>query len=227
MFKNSRYISFITFLWMVPFQPYGQVKKDTAFLHRAFENGSYHAIFLANKNSPFHDEVSEGFKIDTFTYNSFVRDLKDSGNSIRNFEINFNQDWYSLHQYKQKYYAYLPSEPYVNSYIRITDSTVILNDFNDGLIPALIQKLEWLDAKTLKIHTAAVYKEYSVLIFHFLNVARDLSVIEFPYKDKKIRFRLSASKDRLKKYPIIVNYCPDARVHEWEFEKPKFEALLK
>ncbi|RYE56821.1 MAG: hypothetical protein EOP48_07175 [Sphingobacteriales bacterium] len=115
----------------------------------------------------------------------------------------------------------------MNDYIRITDSTVIVNSFSDGLIPALIQKIEWLDAKTLKIHTAAVYKEYSVIIFHLLNEARDLSVIEFPYMDKKIRFSLSASKDRLKKYSIIVNYCPDARVHEWEFEEPDFKALLK
>ncbi|HUC80104.1 MAG TPA: hypothetical protein VMR70_04275 [Flavisolibacter sp.] len=217
----------ILILLIVPVNSYCQGRKDTTFLHRAIENGEYHAIFLDRENSSYHNELSEGFVIDTFIYNDILQNLKDSGKRMSYFPIGLDRDWYSLHQYKQKYYAYLPSEPYVNLYIRITDSTIIMNDFNDGLIPAFIQNIEWVNAKTLKIYSAGLYKEHSVIIFHFLTTAKNLAVVEFPNADEKFRFNLLATKKKLKDYPIIVNHSPNGRAHEWEFERIDFEALLK
>src|SRR5437773_681311 len=86
-----------------------QPKKDTSFLLRQITEGEYQAIFIENSQSHWHNEIIRRIKIDTFYYNREIQFLKDSGNGIiHSFKFNIPMEWYSLHQYKNKNFAYLP-----------------------------------------------------------------------------------------------------------------------
>lgn len=128
---------------------------------------------------------------------------------------------------QKKYYAYIPSEPYFNTYLKLSDSTLTLNYFNDGCIPALLQKVKWINNKTVQIRTKSLYVEDSIVVFHFLDDSKTISVLEFPLRKNKRRFQLMVAKKNLNKFPLIVNYCPNNRCSEWNFDPPNFKSLIK
>lgn len=201
---------------------------DTVFLFRERFDSSYHAIYIDKKKSPFYQTISKHITIDPDVYKTSIQQLSDSGRiKTRHFNIDVFPEWYSLYLYKNKYYVYSPSEPYTNTYIKISDSTIVLNNFNDGCIPALLSNIDRINNKTLEIVTSGLYREDSKIIFHFLTKKKDVAVVEFPLREENKGYLLMVAKNSLRRFPIIVNYCMTNRVKEWEFDKPDFKKIIE
>jgi len=49
-----------------------------------------------------------------------------------------------------------------------------------------------------------------------------MAIIEFPKRNNKRRFQLMVTRNNLNRYPLIVNYCPNHRCPEFDFETPSF-----
>ncbi len=120
LLKQSLSFTFLAGIFLlITLSVCGQIRKDTLFLYRKISANDYQAIFIDNKKSHLYNEIVRNITIDTFNYNSVFQGLKDSVNgTIYTFKLNIPTEWCSLHQYKKKYYAYLPSEPYFNTYLR-------------------------------------------------------------------------------------------------------------
>ena len=209
------------------FSQRGFSQKDTAFLYREVREDWYQAIYKAKNHSSLYNSLAKGFRIRPDYYNEVLQQIKDSsGGSVKHLKINFPDEWYSLHQYKGKTYFYLPAEPHVNTFMKISDSTLILNYFNDGCIPALLQKVDVINPQKLIISTYSLYKEESQIIFHFFTGKRDIAVVEYPLREKN-KFELMAAKKSLSKYPLIVNFCRNGACNEWTFDTIDYKKLLR
>ncbi|HEX8333647.1 MAG TPA: hypothetical protein VF622_13585 [Segetibacter sp.] len=205
-----------------------QGKSDTTIIAR-YKEEDYHVVFEDRKGSSFYEGILKGVEVDTFQYNRVLQEIKDSFNiSIKRFSLPLKREWVSLNVYKDKYYAYAPSEPWVNLHFAFTDSTVIINFFNDGYIPSIIQSITNKDG-SIVLNIKALYyydDEYSKIIVHFLLKQKDIAIIAFPLKQGEGRYHLVGAKEKIRSFPIIVNYCPGRRCAEWQFEKPDYKMLL-
>lgn len=199
--------------------------QDTSYLLRKHVDGGNHLVFITNALSS-RLEIINLITVDSAIYNQTIKTFNDSGFVQGLYRMNVHSDWYSLHRYKNQHYLYVPSEPYVNMYIGINDSTLVMNYFNDGCIPALIRGFGWKDSRTLKIATTSIYQEDSVVIFHFVGPLQDVAVVEFPYRAKDRRYHLLVSKNSMQKFPVIVNNCDGFRCAEWVFEQEDYEVLI-
>jgi hypothetical protein len=92
---------------------------------------------------------------------------------------------------------------------------------------SIIETINYRKGGSIEINTKGLHKEYAQLLIHFLSKQMDVAIIEFPLKNKENRYHLVCAKDSIKRYPIIVNYCPGRRCDEWQFDKPDFALLLK
>jgi hypothetical protein len=202
-------------------------KKDTTFLLREWQDGTYRVIYVAGKNTGLHQRIPEFLSIDTAVYQRMITQLKDSGVVARKFDMPVANEWYSLHWYKGKAYTYLPSEPYTNLSLKWSDSALVLNYFDEGHVPALIQQVEWKGPAKLSITTKSLYPTEEQVVLHFLSPKKDVMVLEFPLRPLDRRYHYMVARKSLQRYPLIVNSCPDRRCREWEFEQPPYSKLLR
>lgn len=199
---------------------------DTTFLLKEESPDGDRRVFIS-KDSQDYSRIFERIVIDSLVYQETLTALNGATSLSKHLALGMNTDWFSLYQYRNNSYVYLPSEPYANLYIGINDSTVVLNYYNDGCVPAILIGRRWIDSSTLELQTTSIYSEDSIIIFHFLNSARDEAVVEFPNR-KKIdsRMHLLISKTSLQKYPVIVNQCDSARCVEWKFDEINFKKIV-
>lgn len=204
---------------------YGQGKSDTTFLMRELDTNGYRAVFFDKRNSRYHHQIIKSFMIDS---SLFSGNLKVDGSDLKKEAIKAEYstvgEWISIYLYNQIAYAYSPSEPYFNLYINVKDNLVILDDFNNGLVPSFIVESKILNSSKITYKLDGLDTTYSQLIFHFLNNDKSIAVVEFPLS--KNRFYLVARKQQFFELPIIVNYCPLNRCKEWDFDKIDFHKLL-
>lgn len=227
-----KFLITVVLLLLVIIQPAnGQAKRDTAFLLREFIDGSiYHSIYVENdRKSPYYDNIRNYIAIDRNVYDRTFKYLKDSlsGKVNKNSLKSLDRNWYSLHQFKNKYYVYAASEPYVNTWIGITDSTITLNYFDDGVVPAIIKHAKWINASTIHFTLISIHETDKIIKMHIIDAARGIAIFEFPLSPPDKRYQLMVSANRMQKFPVIINYCKEGRVPEWEFDKPGFRKLLK
>ncbi|MDP1764843.1 MAG: hypothetical protein Q8L07_13250 [Sediminibacterium sp.] len=224
-------INKVTFLIVLIFsvaEVNAMATKDTSFLAKEFLNGAYHVVFIDhNRQSAFYKQIQNLIPLDTVLYNKTLNELYSGGSkpNTKFQSIGIDRDWYSLHQYKGKYFAYAPSEPYYNIWLRITDSTVLLNYFNDGVLPAIIKNSKW-ENNNLVIETISKYETDTIIKIHVINSAKGIAILEFPKRPNESKYSLIVSSRRIRNFPIIVNYCAEQRAAEWKFDDPNFINLL-
>jgi hypothetical protein len=221
------FISSIFFISCNNEQKKGSIVVDTTFLAK-YDGPEYHAVFIDKKESYFYNQILSAVKINSSEYSNAIAAITESSKiDINRFSIPLKTEWVSLHIYKEKFYVYSPSEPWVNLHLAFNDSTVIMNFFNDGYLPSLIEKFKYREDGSIEIKTKGLYREYSQIIISFLSKQKDIAIIEFPLAKIEGRYNLMCAKGKIKNYPIIVNHCPTQRCFEWQFDKPDFDSLLK
>lgn len=205
-----------------------QKKPDSTFLLREFlPDGSYHAVFVQpNKNSEYKNDVLGHF--DSNVVFQQLKELKDStGISVIRHSIPaaIKKTWYSLYLYKGKYYLYHPSDPGTSQWISITDSSIVELNFDPGIVASALMKVEKKQAD-LKIGFTNMQENNVSMTIHQIDTKQGIAVFERHYGPPEIRYTLMVSEDKLHLFPIIINFCKESRVREWEFDTPNFKRLL-
>lgn len=193
-------------------QLYSQSIKNTILFRRDKNDNSSQIIFIDSPFSIYHEKVFQILLSDTSSYSD---KLKNS-NSLRFIRSKKNcskflGDWISIYSFKGKDYAYYPSEPFFNLFIKVTDSTKVINDFNEGWIPYYIKSI------TNK-NNEYIFKVVSIASNEFkltFSTQNDNVFVESElFNVQKIRL---TNKTNFFKLPIIVNLCPNNRCKEFDF----------
>lgn len=166
-------------------------------------------IFIDKPNSVYH----------TLVFNFLLSDLKknvfDNTKTIgkEDLKSRYLGDWITVKKFKGRYFAYLPSEPFYNTFFRLSDSTIIINDFNEGFITyRIINKRGNL--KNIKI--ALVVNEKNRPFVSIRQTSNSLFIVKSSlFNVKKLYF---VKRDSYFNYPIIVNNCPSNRCPEFDFQ---------
>jgi hypothetical protein len=193
-------------------QAYSQKARDTILIHKNINDSNYHVVFIESPQSVYHKKVIESIIFDSVTINKKLR-IFDSLGFIKNKKINsiYCGNWISAFIYKGRKYAYYPSEPYYNLYLRVTDSTLILNDFNDGLSIYSIKALKKFDNEcTYKIVNSSL-EEFTI---SFVVKKGGISLKSSLFNRRNIQI---VNQNNYSELPIIVNFCPSERCEEFNF----------
>jgi len=201
---------------------------DTVFIHREYTDDIYHAIYIDDhKESRYYDRIADfSFsKQDTLSYLESLETLK--GLKRRSLSRALPRQWCELRAYKGKYYLYAPSDWGTNSRLIITDSTLI--EFNmDGPYASRIDSTGSPGRNTWEFRLTAFDHFRTKLRIHIIDPKSQVAVFESIAEGQNGPgyYRLMVAAARVRDFPIIVNYCKEAKRREFEFEKPDFQQLL-
>lgn len=206
-------ISFFFFLLFSLNQLYSQSIKDTLLFHKNPDNTTQ-VVFIDAPQSSHHQKVIESLISDSIALAERLNTMESTGLiTDRKFKTKFSGEWISIFNYKDDLYAYCPSEPYYNLYLKITDSTVILNDFNDGLVPYAIKEINKQNSTyVLKVLSAS--KEEKT-IYIFLMNKNQIAIKSSLFIKSNIWL---VTKSKYFEMPIIVNECKENRCGEFQFK---------
>lgn len=182
----------------------GQKNRDTLLF---INKNNHQIIFIDSANSNFHRMVIDNFFSECRENNlSFFSQTDKEKESYKGL-------WISVFKYGEKFYAYSPSESYYNNFIFISDSALILNEFNEGLVT---YKVRYKNVKMLKVSFQLLSHEGVKHTLLIRKRNRSLYTIKSSlFRNRKMFFvRVADYYD----YPIIVNFCPDNRCKEFEFK---------
>jgi hypothetical protein len=194
---------FISILLGLPFITiHAQKYRDTLYDSYIKNDSNLQIIFIDTPNSHFHTMV-------------FQHLLSDSG-SNHSSPLKYAGDWISVHMYRGKSYAYYPSEPYFNLFLRISDSTILVNDFNDGLVTYSVKKVNQRKNKFVFLLISSSGIKHTLKLQKKNNEIYELNSSLLNTKKLKV-----VKKETFFQLPIIVNYCPENRCQEFDFKKGK------
>lgn len=204
-------------------------KADTTFLLRQNSNGIYHAIFIdENKTSEFYKQISDFtfYNHDKESFNSSLDYLKQKHIRLtRKVITQVPKKWIPLYQYKDKLYLYYPCDFYFHFKFSITD-TALIDYTGEGPVANKIADFKIINDTTFKFQLTAMTNPTRSLIIHIINKDKAVAVFEENTKEDGKRFYLMVSADRIKSFPIIVNYCPSQKEDEFHFDKPDYHKFL-
>lgn len=200
---------------------------DTTFLYRDIKD-VYHAIFINPQNDKnIYNQIRSSIQIDTNVYLKAISDLKDSGFHLLRTKPTLPSNWYSLYLYKKNYYVYMPSEPFVNTWININDSTLVMNYFNDGCLPLFMDNEKKVSKKTWQLKLKGIYPEDNSILVHLIDAKKGIAIFEFPLRQGKRKYQLMVETSKMECFPVIVNYSPSQRQDEFDFDDINFALLIK
>lgn len=182
-----------------------QFKRDTLYFNKS--NNFIHVIFKDSTHTNFHKKV-----LDIFSFEKNGGLTIDSSH-IHKEKLKYFGNWVTVFKFKKRYYAYSPSEAYFNTFLTITDSSLILNDFNDGFVTYKISN-QFSKSKMIKFYLLGENdKKY------FLSICKKgKTLFEMRSSLFNVKKMYFVNKHDYLNYPIIVNYCPDNRCNEFDFK---------
>lgn len=207
---------------------------DTLFLVREKSEAYYHAVFIdKNKSSKFYDAIScFGFdEYDNEHYNATLEYLKENNITLKRKIINgLPLKWIAFYQYKGNFYTYKPSD-FMNHYkISITDTTFI--DYEgEGPVANEIIDFTKIDNYTFRFHLTGSHKANRELVIYIIDSKNGIAVFEDKYTnaiwgDKEESTYLMIAADKIKNFPIIVNYCETMKQNEFEFDELDYKKII-
>jgi hypothetical protein len=217
---------FLTIIMTFRFKSPGQtIASDTTFLLRESKNGIYHAIYIdSDKTSMYYDRISnfDFTKSELEDYKSSLDNLKKDNPRIlsNHIAIEFPKQWCSLHSFKDRFYVYAPSDYISNFRIAFSDSTYI-EYFGDGPTGSFIHSFAKTDSKSFQFNLNSFGKSERIIKIHILDEMKGIAVFE-----ENSNYSLMVRADRIRMFPVIINYCKSQKQLEFEFDKINFDRLL-
>ncbi len=193
-------------------QIYCQNIQDTLFFRKGDNDSNFRLVFIDSSKSRFHKKAIELVTSDADYKEKLSNMCALKLISPNKFRTQLLGEWLSVYRYKGKTYAYYASEPYFNVYIKITDSTVILNDFNEGLKPYAIEQVM---CKKNKCRYKIISESLDVFEITIVLKNKTIEIKSKLFNKQKI---VLAKKKRFLNIPIIVNLCPNYRCEEFQFK---------
>jgi len=210
----------------------------------------YDAVYIENNRSSKYYDWIDGFGLpsphkaayrDTSEYKGEIRYLVDT------YKVKFHKhnlyglptNWCGLIRYKGSYYTYAPCDWMFNFLFQINDSTIIRRTFENDVQP--IVSFKKISSRKYQLKTYRTDNEIGELppLYNFttniyiLDTVLKIAVFEvieegIPVSNKnRTSYSLMVSADKIKEFPIIVNYCPNDKVGEFEGDTIYYKALIK
>lgn len=205
---------FISILLGLPFiKVHAQKYTDTLYDSRIKSDSNLQVIFIDTPHSHFHTLVFQHFLSDS-SFEQLKTPIIQKDSSL----LKYAGDWISVHMYQGKPYAYYPSEPYFNLFLKISDSTILVNDFNDGLVIYSIKKVNQRKNKFVFLLSSSSGIKHTLKLQTMNNEIFKLGSSLLNTRKLKV-----VKKETFFQLPIIVNYCPAYRCQEFDFKKGNSE----
>lgn len=182
-----------------------QITKDTLYIDKKYNQ----VVFIDTPHSNFHN----------LTFKFLLSELSQNAPAITNFDTienldsKYSGDWITVKKFRRKYFAYFPSEPFFNTYFFLSDSLLLINDFNEGFITYRINEIK---ERARKVRISVVGNEGKLHSLFIKKKSKTLFIVKSTlFNVKKLFF---VKRHNFFDYPIIVNYCPSNRCQEFDFK---------
>jgi hypothetical protein len=204
-----------------------KAKKDTAFLRRSEAGDEYNAIFIdSSLKSRWYESVAF-FKINNdagSTYRYSLKELYKNGGKFKKNNIKgIPLKWVNIVQYNNRFYAYKPCDFMYHKILNVTDTT--LNMYSEeGWEPFRINSFSAVSKNEFVINVTgpSIIRSIKLTI---IDQEKGIAVEEEVSNDGS-RFNLLVDADKIRKLPIIINYCPTQKAFEFDFPEPDWKALI-
>jgi hypothetical protein len=200
--------------------------RDTIFIIREY-NPSYHAVFIdTNRHSNSYSllETYAANSFDSAFYFEGIKQLNGSNKIKKIRSDNIDKDWSPLYLYKKKYYVYLPSDGMYNDWIHISDS-IFLWHAGGEMICNSIDSFKRIGNKQFQFSLLKANRHHKVVNIYILDKEKGIALFEYP-GEKQHPFELKVATNKIRNFPMIVNYCKNEKQSEFEFDKIDFKFLL-
>lgn len=205
-------------------------QKDTTFILR--NTGEYyHAIFIDKANSEYYNTIINRTNndVDSLDFQENIQEFrKKYPQGFTKHDLgDFERNWVPIYLYKGKYYVYAPSEWGFNNWVSITDSFLIEYSFDDCADPAVIKSIAKKNDNNLSLDIEKSCTQGTSINITVIDPKNQIAIFEYPDYKESLRYRLMVSANKVRNFPIIVNYCEVQKQYELEFDKVDYLQLLK
>ncbi|WP_184548408.1 hypothetical protein [Mucilaginibacter sp. FT3.2] len=208
-------------------------KNDTVFLLREKDSVHYHAVFVEkDRQSQVYKNVLN-FKMDNYDAEAYLRNYhavkRRSAKPFRKYNLaGLPTEWLPLYSYRGSFYIYQPSEPGNTARITITDSTMV-HWYMDGPTPQLLQEVIKLNNHTWQLKFRGYLQRAPdvKIIIHIIDPINKIAVWEDVNAPIRYRYSLYVPRENAAKFDLVVNYCLENKVAEFNFDSIDYVALLK
>ncbi len=200
--------------------------QDTSFIFKNTANGVYHVIFIEQKpDSKYYNWIADlNFKqLEQKNYSTSIKSLKGKNSRpMTKYDLgDLPRRWCLLFQYKGQFYLYSPSDYLFNYNIAVTDSTYVICS-SDSPPPKRITAFTKPNATTYQFKLSGYNTQENIRI-HMVDRKRGIAVFEKPLAGPKQRYWFMVQADKVKNFPMIVNYCKTQKQLEFDgFDKVDF-----
>ena len=203
---------------------------DTSFISRNISRGIYQAVFIENNpSSKYYNWICD-FSFDDSDSLSYQESMnaifKDTlpKFSKPNLSADLNRNWCGLETYKNNYYLYAPSDWGNNSNLLITDSTIV-EYFMDGPYAYVIERFKRINETTFEFDVRSAYSTTNKITIYEIDKKYQVAIVDKQENDMH-EYKLLVNKTFARHFPIIVNYCKNQKMREFQFDTPDYLKLL-
>ena len=203
---------------------------DTSFISRNISIGIYQAVFIENHPSSIYYNWICDFSFDDSDSLSYQESMnaifKDTlpKFSKPNLSADLNRNWCGLETYKNNYYLYAPSDWGNNSNLLITDSTIV-EYFMDGPYAYVIERFKRINETTFEFDVRSAYSTTNKITIYEIDKKYQVAIVDKQENDMH-EYKLLVNKTFARHFPIIVNYCKNQKMREFQFDTPDYLKLL-
>ena len=218
----------IIFLLLIASNGFAQDKSKITFIKK----DNYGSVYITADTSKeeynylptpkWNDELQETYIrhfYDTFTDTVVVP---------KHFNLNEEliQNWIPLYLYKDKLYAYAPSD-WINSYSYSFSDSVLINNSAEGPFPLFLDQYVVENDNSFRFHIIDAAMDFHIRI-KIIDRSKSLTLWEFEYDNGGRRFQYFTSSKHLKKFPLVICECNGSKcLLEYKFQttsgREKFE----
>ncbi|MDF2456307.1 MAG: hypothetical protein K0R51_2300 [Cytophagaceae bacterium] len=190
-------------------------------------NGETHSIYIENdRTSTYYNKILDfGFGgFDQASYDNSLEYLKEKNIVLsKTHIIDLPTEWITLKQYKDKFYVYHPCDFLFHYKVSINDTTFI-DWTGEGTNGSKIISYNKINDQAMELKLTGIYEPSRTLIIHWIDRINGIAVFENTVNND---YNLMIDASKIKKVPIIINYCPTQKEMELEFDTPDYKKLLK
>ncbi|WP_419802915.1 hypothetical protein [Mucilaginibacter sp.] len=207
--------------------------KDTTFILKEKDSSYYHKIYIEKNRKSNYYKLLTNFKFskgDLEFINEYYKLFKKRSAPVKKFNLqNIVKEWLPLYKYKDKYYLYAPSD-WGNR--KMITNSLLFYWYLDGPYPCILTSFSKINLNHYKLTSkdffdnSDVYVKPAKLSIYIIDLKKNISVWKYWNKKGEYRYGLFVSKEHAKAFDIVVNYCKESKVPEFDFDKIDFKKLL-
>lgn len=202
---------------------------DTLFISRGYTRGNYHAIYIDKDRNAERRGWLTNFTFDSrdsaaLKGNADYRKENKSPFKRRTHDLNgLAQHWLPLYEYKDSFYLYAPSD-WGNAGRRIISDSSVIYWYMDGPYDEPIIAFSEQDENTRHLLLYAPFENHPKkrLMIHTVDPETQMAVWEYLDDNSRWRYRLMVPKEKAYHFDMIVNYSPNTKQHEFDFDTIDF-----